>query len=101
MAEASPEARETARKAQSIVFQRLQSVGQVRVAEALGVSEPTVSRMKNDDLPPVLLMLAVIGIKCVPITARCYAPETIEPLLALAKQRMAQLENISQLEWDE
>ncbi len=101
MAEASLRAREIARKGQSLVFQRLSSVGQGRVAEALGVSEPTVSRIKNDDLPQVLLMLGTVGVKCVPEEARCYAPDTIEPLLALAKQRMAQLENISQLEWDE
>lgn len=101
MAALSAEARETARKGLALALQRLSAVGQNAVAEALGVSEATVSRLKNDALEQVVLALAVSGIKLVPGEVRCYLPTTIEPFLALAKQRMAQLESVDQLRWDE
>lgn len=101
MTTVSAGARETARKGYAFVLQRLASVGQTSIAEQLGVSESTLSRIKNDDLERIVLLLALLGAKVVPTTARCYAPDTIEPLLILAKQRMAQLETVEQLAWDE
>jgi Bacteriophage CII protein len=92
-------AHETARKGFAFLLQRLASVGQAPIAEALGVSEATVSRIKNDDLERVCLLIALLGGKIVPFTVKCYAPSVIEPLLALAKQRMAQIDSVAQLEW--
>lgn len=97
----SPEQRETTRKGLTFLFQQLSSMGGEQVAEALGVSEATLSRIKNEDLERCLNLISILAGKVVPFIARCYTPETIEPLLQLAKQRMAQLDNVKQLEWDE
>lgn len=91
--------RETARKGFAFLLHALASVGQAAIAEQLGVSEATVSRIKNDDLERACLLIALLGGKIVPISVKCYAPAAIEPLLALAKQRMQQLESVAQLEW--
>jgi len=87
-----------ARKNHSTILQRLSSVGQTRVAEALDVSESTVSRIKELDLGK---FLAVLGLKAVPVAMQCYEPKQIGAILELARARMAQLDKPSLLEWDE
>lgn len=101
MTTVSAEARETARKALAFLFQRLSSVGQAGIADALGTSEATLSRIKNNDLETLCLIVALCGGKIVPSNVRCYRPQDIQPLLDLAKQRMDQLQTVDQLRFDE
>lgn len=90
-----------ARKNHSIALQRLASVGLGPVAKALGVSESTVSRHKDQHLEELTAMLAVLGLKVVPVELRLYRSEDIEPLIALARQRMESLRSADQLAFDE
>lgn len=104
----SPDVRQSAMKIEGAILRALQSVGQNKVAEGLGLSEGALSSWKKpkdngrpSEFGEIALTLALLGLKAVPQVSRCYLPDAIEPLLALAKQRMAQIENVAQLEWDE
>lgn len=101
MTTSSVDPEERARKNLALIFQRLSSVGQVRVAEALQVSESAVSKMKSGDLELFAKVLAHLGIKCVPDYVKCYEPKQMEAILALAKARLADIENCDELAWEE
>jgi hypothetical protein len=60
------------------VLKRLAHLKQKTVAAAMGVSEPTVTRIKDERLEEVLLLLAHLGIKCVPQEYRCVAPQVAD-----------------------
>lgn len=81
------------------IFQALSSVGQNTVAQGLGVSEATVSRMK-EGAPQFAAMLALLGLKVVPVAMKCYDEATLGSILQLAQQRMAQLQTPQQLAQD-
>lgn len=100
MPPASTPPEERARKNLALILTRLSSVGQARVAEALEVSESTVSKMKGGDLELLAKLLAQLGIKCVPDHLRCYEPKQMEAILVLAKARLAEVETTDQLEWE-
>lgn len=66
MSELSQTPAERARKAHSALLQRLQEPGiGVALAAALGVSESTISRLKNDQLENVLAFIYAAGLKVV------------------------------------
>lgn len=91
---------ERSRKAECLVLRRLASVGQVHVAEALNVSESTVSRMKEGARQWIDLLDAC-GLKVVPADMQCYREDSLQAILTLARQRMEQLQTPDQLQWDE
>lgn len=97
MPQLSAEQLGTTRKNASGILRALASVGQVRVAEALGVSESTVSRWKDKEIDEMSQFLSVLGLKAVPASYKCYDPRSVDALLTLAKERMAQLETPEQL----
>ena len=74
-------------------------MGQNTVAEAIGTSESTISRLKGD-VPQFAAMLAKLGLKVVPVEMQCYDEKTLASILELARQRMAQLESPKQLAQD-
>ena len=92
---------ERSRKNLQVVLQRFGSVGQVTVADALKVSEATISRWKAEEAERCAAILAKLGLKIVAIEARCFDPKQIGAILTLAKERMNQFENPDSLEWDE
>lgn len=63
MAELSPAITESARKVERTVLKRLAQRSQVKVAELMGVSESTVSRI---DKGAIATFLAACGLKAVP-----------------------------------
>lgn len=68
---------ETARKSASILLQRLAPAGtQAAMAVSLGVSEATVSRMK-DQIEPLMKMAAQCGLKLVDAERICLRKEEI------------------------
>jgi hypothetical protein len=77
-----------ARKNEKIVLQRLADVGLEPIAQALKVDLSTISRLKNGAISQVTAMLAVLGLKVVPIEFKCYRPEDIDPYIQLAKRHM-------------
>jgi hypothetical protein len=91
---------ERSRKFHSLVLQRVSSVGQIHIAEQLGVSEATVSRAINEQLERACQVLASVGLKVVPVEMKCYEPRKIAILLELARDHLAQLDNVEQLSFD-
>ena len=74
------------RKNLQVVLNALMSKGQVHVAEAIGVHESTVSKMKDGELERVAQMLAAMGLQVVPESSRHYAPDEIAALRTLARK---------------
>lgn len=59
-----------------LVLQHLQEPGTaVSVAAAMGVSEATVSRIKNERMEECLRLLAHLGLKVVPQEFKCVNPD--------------------------
>lgn len=89
---------ETARKGAALAFQALQDPGTAgAVAVAMGLSESTVSRIKNERLGEVLTMLAHLGLKVVPADFRCVDAATYSFLTATHQRVMARA---PELIWD-
>lgn len=66
---------ERARKTLQRVFQHLQEPGTgVSLATSMGVSEATISRIKNERMEEVLLLLAHLGFKVVRSEMMCVDP---------------------------
>lgn len=71
MSEVSETAHERSRKAFGLVLQGMKEVKQAAIAAAMGVSEATASRIKNDDLEASIQFLYHAGWKVVPQDHRC------------------------------
>lgn len=88
-----------ARKSQSTILHRLATVGQKPVADALDVSEATVSRLKGEGLESFTAFLAALALKVVPADHICYSPDYIEHLHYFAKRGMDDAK--PELQWEE
>jgi hypothetical protein len=102
MSAASVTVDERARKATSTVLQRLAPEGTQRnLAQAWGVSESTVSRLK-EQIEPVMRLVAQLGLKVVPAEMKCYSPRELDAMFVLAKANMNRAESVDDvLRWDE
>lgn len=81
----SPNLDERTRKNFAIVMQRLAAVGMLAVATHIGVDESTVCRWKEKLLLQVSGMLAILGLKIVPIEMQCYNPKDIDAIFHQAQ----------------
>lgn len=90
-----------ARKSLSLIFKRLQEVGQNTVAKELSVSDATISGWKTKDAEMAAKVLAELGLKVVPVSLKCYHPDEIGALLKLAKMRLHAMDEPDELQWDE
>lgn len=88
---------ESARKIEARLLQRLASVGQVRVAESLGVSEASVSRLKEDGVKltfgQVAQLLCALGLDVVPEGAHVVDQQRLDALITLAELGFSRLKN--------
>lgn len=92
---------ELARKSQTLILQRLSSVGQKPVADALQLSEATVSRMKSEAVESFTAFLACLNLKVVPADHKCYSPDYVTHLHYFAQIGMQMAaETAPTLEWD-
>ncbi len=90
---------ERARKAHSRVLAAMQEPGTARnVAQVLGVSEATVSRIKTEKLEDAITLLCHLGFKVVAADMRCYPTEYVQALHTMAKLQMQSA--APTLEWD-
>lgn len=96
----SPEQDARARKNYVQLMQKLASVGNLAVAEAVGVDESTISRMKPEKFQEFAKILAVLELKIVPNEMKCFDEKEIAAILQLARSRMVDIESVDQLEWD-
>ncbi len=93
---------ERARKNLQGILQALSSIGQARVAEALGVSESTISRWKDSgELERLARLLAVLGQKNVGQDRQCVKPDEFHFLTRIASRAIANQEAAERLFFEE
>ena len=81
---------ERARKGVTLALQAMQEPGKAgALAVAMGASDSTISRIKNERLEEVALLCAHLGIKWVPTSFRCVSSETYEFLTRTHQRVMA------------
>lgn len=73
------------RKTAATILQRLSSVGQAALADALGVSESTISRWKDGDIEKTAITLTVLGLRVVRDDEQTVDPDKLRALVALAE----------------
>ena len=73
-----------AHKSLTTALQALSQVGQVEIAQCLGISNSTVSRIKSERLEEVVKVLAACGLKIVPQDYGGVHAEFIEAALVFA-----------------
>lgn len=89
MSELSRTPSEKARKAYASVLQAMQEAGSQRnVAQVLGVSEATVSRIKTEKLEDAVTLLYHLGFKVVSSDMRCYPSDYVQALHTMARMQM-------------
>lgn len=84
----SLEQQESARKSLQIILQALAGTTLGPVADAIGVDESTISRMRSERFPQFVEVLTVIGLKLVPADAKLYDEEDIRALLHLSRRSL-------------
>jgi len=91
----------TAREFESLVLQRLVSVGQRTVADAIGVNESTVSRWKEGEIERWCKVLVLLGLQVVPASAMVVNAEYLRSLETLAELGLkAEKKRPGPLGWD-
>jgi hypothetical protein len=95
MYQMSPATAEAARKIERSILQTLAKRSQVKVAELLGTSESTVSRIDKGD---IAAFLAACGLKAVSVERECFDPQYIKSLKVLAGVGLAAPEPMD-LDW--
>lgn len=90
MSAAVPTPTERARKSHLTLLRALQEPGrQMALATAMGVSESTISRLKNEHAEAFCAMAAHLGFKLVPSEHRCVNPETFAAFELLFAKAMS------------
>jgi hypothetical protein len=95
----SPEVRARAMASAVLRACRLGST-QCAIAEAMKVSESTLSNMLSKELDRFCLLLALVGLKTVPTSARCFPADYVQALHVMAKMQM-QSSSPDQLDWED
>lgn len=93
--------RELARLYQAAVLKRLGTTSQAAIAVATGISEPTISRVKNEHLETLCLLLAHAGLKIVSAERICVDREMYEAMTKIATRAMADSEMAQRLVWED
>lgn len=92
---------ERARKSHSAAIRHISEVGQNKIAEQLGVSPPTVSRFVSEDLERACQILALAGMKVVPIDRVCVKKHMFEAIATLAYGVVDDREMLRKLIWED
>lgn len=86
---------ERARKIVQIVLQRLSESRQSEIAAALGVSEATISRVKNDQIELLARILAQAGLHVVPVEACVVEKKVLESINVLLSTALQKYPNLT------
>lgn len=90
-----------AREFESLVLSRLLSTGQKSVADAIGLSESTVSRWKEGEIERWSKVLALLGLQLVPEQAVVVNADYLRSLETLAELGLrAEKKRPGPLGWD-
>lgn len=103
MAETSPDSgeitpRDRANKGYSLFLRRMNDVKAKDLAVAMELSDSQVSEIKTKKVQEALLLLAHVGLKCVPADYRCVDPKTMDFLTASSRKLINQAPHLI---WDE
>jgi DNA-binding XRE family transcriptional regulator len=80
--------RAQARKNHTLLLQCIAEVSQKRVADLIGVSEATMSGIKNEQLERIAALVVACGLRLAPITERSYDDDYIRSVHTLAKRAL-------------
>ena len=98
----SAEVQERSRKNHTIILKSLIAHGQVHLGAAIGSHETTISKMKEKGVFEQMgKILAVLGLKVVPVEMKCYDMGKMNAIFALAKARMNDMDSASELSFDD
>lgn len=92
---------ERARKSHSLALRHISEVGQNTIATEIGVSPPTVSRFVSEDLERACLILAIAGLKVIPIDRLVVKKHMFEAVATLANSVLTDREMLRKLVWEE
>ena len=97
----SQEAHARAREFESLILSRLLSAGQKTIADAIGLSESTVSRWKEGEIERWSKVLALLGLQLVPEQAVVVNADYLRSLETLAELGLrAEKKRPGPLGWD-
>lgn len=96
MSKLSQEQSAWSRNMQSQILQGIDVVTPTVAAECIGVDVSTISRWKDKDgrIASVCDLMAVLGLKVVPMDMKCYNPAKVEVLYALARDNLMKSEQV-------
>lgn len=77
-----------ARKTVQVVLQALASTPAASIAAASGLTESTISRLKNEHLHSLAVILSHAGLKVVPADKQCFDPEYVKAIQTLAQAEL-------------
>jgi hypothetical protein len=93
---------ERSRKAHAAILRAMEAPGTGRnVAQVLGVSETTVSRIKTEKLEDAITLMCHLGFKVVDESRVCVDRAAYEAMSTLARKAMACDATARRLIWDE
>lgn len=85
-----------------MILKRLQESGsQTVLANAMGVSESTISRLKTEQLEQFALVIAHLGLKVVDIEKVCVDREAYESMTYIASKAMSDKDISKKLIWED
>lgn len=100
--EACATPRERSRKMHSRVLSVLQKYGkQEEISVSSGLSAAVISRLKNEHLENLMLLLAYAGFKVVSVDKVCVERMTYRSISHIASEAMSRPEIAQKLIWDE
>ena len=87
-----------ARRIEANLLRAVAKVGNQAIADAIGRDESLVSRWKSEGkFAQTAQVIAVLGLKVVPASQKCFEPQYIDALRMLARQALD--EPAQALEW--
>lgn len=99
MHEVSAPIAENSRKIERAVLHALAEHGQAAVAQKMGTSESTVSRLKDGQIQTLSNLLAALGLKVVPANFKSMDPIKAQAMVTLYSAAMERISNPAELLW--
>jgi hypothetical protein len=92
---------ERARKSHSLALRHISEVGQNTIATEIGVSPPTVSRFVSEDLERACHILAIAGLKVIPVDRLVIKKHMFEAIATIAYGALDDPGMLRKLVWED
>jgi predicted XRE-type DNA-binding protein len=99
MNELSNSMAERSRKIERVILHAIADKGQAAIADGIGASESTVSRLKDGQIETLSKVLAACGLKVVPSEYKCIDPQKAQAMVTLYEAAMSKIPNTVELLW--